>query len=412
MYLINSFYTTAKSSEKSGFALLCYLFIISLFFSRAGLAITSVLLLVHALCSYAKKPTSVSLKVSHIVFFAIYAAYLVSVLFNSQNINYGVQLLFKNATLIVLPLAFLFARQLSTKTVHRFFFLFLICAFICVGLNTTDVLLHFNQFLQDVGNSKNVIPRIGPSHSELGVLSAVAFVLGVHLLLIDNNKKLKVLLSCILILLFLALHILAYRFSVVSIYLLIVLHSISDLLKKKNLKAFFVTVLISSLTLYSVSFIPSVNKRLKNSISDLTTISQNRNPNFQSVTQRILAVSCAVEVIKTHSLWGVSPANAGHKMQEQYEKNSYLLIPENRMFIHNQFMYYVLCFGIPFGALVACSLIFLVVRNYKIRPLLFWAMLPFLFHMMVENTLDRQITASSFIFLFLSIDSKEKTFTV
>lgn len=411
MYPISNLLNKAKSFEENGFAWIGYLLIISLFFSRAGLAISSILLLAYAIYSYVKKPFSVSFKLSHILFFTIYAAYLIGVLFANENINYGLQLLFKNATFIVLPLAFLLYRQISTKTVHNILLLFLFSAFICVSINTVDVLMHFNQFLKDVGNSKNVIPRIGPSHSELGLLSVVAFVFGSYLVLISKNQKFRVLLYLMLALLFIELHIIAYRFSVISIYLIIALYSISELIRNKNFKAFCVTILIAVVTLYAVSLIPSVKKRFQNSMVDLTTISQNRNPNFQSVTQRILAVSCAVEVIKTHPWLGVSPSNASQAMQEQYNKNSYLLIPENRMFIHNQFMYYVLCFGIPFGGLVAFALIFLLVRNYSINPILFWAMLPFLFHMIMENTLDRQITANAFIFLFLLIDKKEKILT-
>ncbi len=412
MSLTNRLLIKLRLFETDFFAWLCYLFIISLFFSRAGLAISSVLLFAHSLVFYFKKPFKVALQPIHFLLFAIYTAYLVSVLFHAQNLNYGSQLLFKNAVFIILPLTFIFSKELSVKAFHRILLLYFFLAVICVSINTTDALLHFNQFLEDVSNSKNIIPIIGPAHSELGLLSTVAFILGFYLVKGCTNPQLKFLLFCLLALLFVALHIIAYRFSLITIYLIIAFYGISELVKRRNIKLAAFSVLAFVVGVYSFALIPSVKKRLQNTVSDLTSITEHRNPNFQSVTQRFLAVNCALEVVKEHPWLGVSPVNTGPKMQEQYKKNSYLLIPENRMFIHNQFLYYVLCFGIPFGALVGLLLGVLVFKNAYTNPLLFWLLVPFFFHMMIENTLEKQITANAFIFLFLVLNRKGKSFTL
>ncbi|WP_161603033.1 O-antigen ligase family protein [Pedobacter arcticus] len=397
-----------KFFEADKFAWLCYLFVCCLFFSRAGLAISGVLMLTYTVAFYLKNPLKIALKPIHILFFSIYFVCVFSVLFVGKNLDYGLNLLFKNAIFLVLPLAFLLVKELSQKAVNRVFLLFIFSTICCVSINTVEALLNFNRFLQDVGNSKNIVPFIGPSHTELGVLIVVAFVLGFYLAIHSKNRKLKWLLLCGLALLFVELHIIAYRFSLVSTYLIIVLYCFAILIKKRDYKLFFLTVLGFVIALCILSLIPSVKIRFQNTITDITTVSENRNPNFQSVTQRALAVACATELIKEYPWFGVSPADANLKMQNQYAKNSYLLIPENRIFIHNQFLYYILCFGIPIGFLIGLSLVVLILRKAFSNPLLFWAMLPFLFHMMMENTLERQIAANAFIFMFLVVSRKSE----
>lgn len=412
MSVINKFLNRMRFLEADKFAGLCYLFVCCLFFSRAGLAIAGVLMLIYAIVFYLKNPFKILLKPVYVLFFSIYFVCVFSVLFVAENLAYGLNLLFKNAVFLVLPLAFLLTKELSYKSVNRVFLLFIFSTICCVSINTANALLNFNQFLQDVGNSKNIVPFIGPSHTELGVLVVVAFVLGFYLAMHSKNKQFKWLLLCGLALLFVELHIIAYRFSLVSIYLIILLYCFAILIKKRDYKLFFLTVCGLGIAVYTLSLIPSVKIRLQNTITDITTVIENRNPNFQSVTQRVLAVACATEVIQQHPWFGVSPADANLKMQSQYAKNSYLLIPENRIFIHNQFLYYILCFGMPTGFLIGISLLVLILRNAFNKPLLFWAMLPFLFHMMLENTLERQITANAFIFIFLILDKKGIVLTI
>ncbi|HEX7367025.1 MAG TPA: O-antigen ligase family protein [Pelobium sp.] len=403
---IHAFMRKIKVFEPNPFVWICYLFIISLFLSRAGLSISGVLLLLYSLYNYFKNPFQVRIKPIHLLLFAIYAVNIVSVLFSS-DLNGGFRLLFKNAVLLILPLAFLFYREVHSLKIGRFLWLYLLLVLLCVSANSVDALLNYHQFLVDISNSKNVESGIGPAHQELGVLSAIAFVFGFYLLKNTCSFTERFLLYLVLAVVFVQLHIIAYRFSVIVVYLLGFLYIGAELLRKKNIKLFSLASLGFVIVVYLLNLIPSVHQRYLNTVDDLKTVTEGRNPNFQSFTQRILAIRCAAEVIKEHPWFGVSPLNASDKMQEQYKKNSYLLIPENRIFIHNQFIYYALCFGIPFGVLCMLGFLILIFREYGLNPLLFWVMLVFLFQMMVENTLERQITTNAFIFLFLVLRNRK-----
>src|SRR5690606_14469524 len=141
-------------------------------------SISGVLLLLFSIVQYIKLPFKTSFKPLLILLFTIYAAFIVSIFFDLQDKDLWVRSVFKKTTFVLLPLFFLFIRHLNTKVVCIFFFLFLISAFTCISISTINALAHFSQFLSDVAHSKNITPLIGPSHSELGVLSVVAFVMG------------------------------------------------------------------------------------------------------------------------------------------------------------------------------------------------------------------------------------------
>lgn len=393
--------------EDDAFLWCCYLFVIALFFSRALLGISSVLLLLFSIIYYLKKSFKLSFKPVHYLFFSLYSAYVFSIFIAPQSVDTWAHLLFKNATYIVLPFAFVFYPTITEQTVRRVFTLFFLLAFACVFLDAVNALLHYNQFLLDVSNSKNIYPIIGPQHQELGILSAIAFVMGIYLFRKEVGSKRRIFKGVLTAILFLGLHIIAYRFSLVAIYLMIIAYSFQEVLRTKNLKLLLGSTLLLAICLYSVLFIPSVKNRYQNSLNDIKSIIEHTNPNFQSVAQRWYAIKCASEIIKKHPLVGVAPANAQVEMEKQYAINSYLLIPENRVFIHNQFVFYILCFGIPLGVLFILFMLFLVIKQVWVNPLLFWLLIPFLFHMLIENTLEKQITANAFIFLFLMMGNKK-----
>ncbi|MFC5284329.1 O-antigen ligase family protein [Pedobacter alpinus] len=204
---------------------------------------------------------------------------------------------------------------------------------------------------------------------------------------------------------FFEIHLIAYRFSILNIYLLIIIYCFKEFFIRKKFKYFLGILVLIGVIILGINTIPSVEKRLQNSIIDLKSITENENPNYQSVGQRWAAVKCAFEVIKAHPILGVSPADAKFEMQKQYEKNSYLLIPENRIFIHNQFIYLVLSFGIPFSLLFILFLTLEIYKKIKTNALFIWLIIPFVFHMMLENTLERQITINTFVFLFFMVNA-------
>jgi O-antigen ligase len=160
-------------------------------------------------------------------------------------------------------------------------------------------------------------------------------------------------------------------------------------------------VLISLSAVFLVKTVPPVKARYENTVKDIYSIIENKNPNFQSLGQRWAAIKCTTEIIKRNIWFGVSPSDLKDEMQTQYQKDSYLLIPENRIFIHNQFLYYAASFGIPFTVIIFIVFLILIIKETKKNQLIFWLMVPFFLHMFSDNTLERQISGGCILFFLL-----------
>lgn len=385
---------------ENGFEWFCYLFILGLFFSRFLLSASAVLLFLTAFLSFNHLQKKIIIKISHFLFPVVFTVFVLSY-FNSSDIEIWKTIIFKNSVLFILPISFLLTKDLSRKKIIPLLFIFAFSAFICLTINTLNSFFTYQNFLKDISNSKNINPIIGPDHSELGVLSVVAFLIFFFLFITSKSKRKQVYLATLLIVCFLELHLIAYRFSLITIYTIgfgYLIYSIIFTRKWFHIALF--GILVGGLTIAFFT-IPSVKLRYLNTVQDIQSIIEHKNPNFQSLGQRWMAVKCASEIIKENPLIGVSPADATLEMNIQYTQGPYLLIPENRIFIHNQFIYYALAFGMPFLILFT---ILLVICLYKINQLSkfhFLLLLPFIFHMQIENTLEKQITGYAFIFLLL-----------
>ncbi|WP_182995405.1 O-antigen ligase family protein [Pelobium manganitolerans] len=269
------------------------------------------------------------------------------------------------------------------------------------------MLVDFDAFVSAVEASKNVEPVIGSHHSNLNLLYVIAFGFGLVTAEKENRPWARLLLLILLGLMFFQLHLIAFRFSVIAVYIFLALYLIRWLLIS-NRKSVWLALFMVLFFAVVFSFVPSINARYQNTVQDLKVFKQNKNPNFNSLTQRILALDCAYKIILRHPLYGVSPTIAEQRMQEQYALNSYLLIPENRVFVHNQFAYFLLCFGVLGGAVLALVILWLIFKQFTTKGY-GWILLPFVLHMLIENTLEKQITLAAFIFLVLIIQKHQQT---
>ena len=121
------------------------------------------------------------------------------------------------------------------------------------------------------------------------------------------------------------------------------------------------------------------------------------------------SLGIVIEIIKRNIWFGVSPADLSLEMKLQYETNSYLLIPENRIFIHNQYLYYLSSFGIlAFFAWLfiwISNIITLFKQNQTSAYILLTTTLAFL----IDNFFQLQIGFTSILlFYYLCLQSKPK----
>ncbi|MBD3747970.1 MAG: O-antigen ligase family protein [Sphingobacteriales bacterium] len=387
--------------NEKAFAWACYFLVIGLFLSRALVSISCVLIVVFGLLNYFNQEVKKRISLEFLFFPLIYFVLLISFFWTSHFIIWQ-KLIFVNSIFLLLPIGMYFGPDFLKKEVKNIFLLFSGLCFLLILSTAFKAILNYQQFIDEVERSKNLMLPIGPDHSEMSVLSVVAFFIGINLYQTEKTKWLKTFFLIALISFFIALNIIAFRFSLICIYLMLMLYSLWSIKKapKRSLIYLSSLLMIPILAFLLYFTLPSIQKRVQNTLTDLRSVTSDRNPNFQSLGQRWAAMKCSWEVIKKHPFLGTSPADAEFEIQRQYDINSYLLIPQNRIFIHNQLIYYVLVYGIPFGLVFIFLLSKLFIKLYQRSPFYIMILLPFIFHMQIENTLEKQITANAFLFLF------------
>jgi hypothetical protein len=137
------------------------------------------------------------------------------------------------------------------------------------------------------------------------------------------------------------------------------------------------------------------------------------NPNGQSISQRFIYWKTGLKIIRKNWLIGVGSGDIHLAFQMQYNRDKSPLTKENRNRTHNQYLSYLITFGI-FGLFVFIGILYHFWKFAKtqknVLALLFLtiACLSFL----VEDTLETQMGVTFFAFffgLFLSTSQKNPT---
>lgn len=399
--LINYFFD--KDIYKSPIYLSFVCFVLGIFFSRAVLSISIVLILsasIHSFYINDKK----KLNKASLVFLPFYLVLILSYFYTS-NRNDWFDMLFKNSVFLLLPLAFLFFQQISKSIVYYIINLFLGLTLVSVVINAIQALFNYNLISELAIKSKTLEPLMGSNFHDLSLIYALTIVFLTYKIIKSTMITYRSLIAFLI--LGVGVFILSYRFALIVLGC----SSLIILFKHVNLKkSLFLKVIVSLLILSLGLLYSPITNKIKTTLYDLESIYGDVNPNFKSLGQRWAAIKCSAEIINNNLFFGVSAPDLPAEMQKQYEENSYLLIPENRIFIHNQFLFYTASYGI-FGLCLFMNFLgYLIHKFLKNKQHLAVAILAvFLAQMLIENSLEIQISSYLFLILmlyFCSIDEQ------
>ncbi|QIA08900.1 O-antigen ligase family protein [Draconibacterium halophilum] len=122
----------------------------------------------------------------------------------------------------------------------------------------------------------------------------------------------------------------------------------------------------------------SLYPRIYETIWEYDRYKETGNPNGQSLSQRIEFVKASVEIIKTNFWFGIGTGNWKNEYAEAYETLGSKLKKENQRSSHNQYLNYMVKFGMV-GFLVIMSMLLIpVFKEGHGKNLLFWLLLVFI----------------------------------
>jgi len=377
--------------------------ITGLYFSRAAISIGTGFLAVIAILSFSKESISAFLKISSLSFIFIYILFILSY-FNSSDKDEYWHFLFFQLPLLIFPL--FFATQNIEKKRIEILLLFFVGLTVLISAGTIiDFFMAYQLNTEKIVQSKAIASITGIPHYQFSLLIIIAIICCFTLIKVAKYKFVSIL---SIFFLTLTIHLLAYRTAIFCLYGLAVFWFIRSLIYHQNrknlaLKGLFVFVFI----VLACIFITPLQLKIQSTINDLSRIYNQENFNFYSIAQRYAATLNIIEIIKRNIWIGVSPADFSSEMKLQYETNAYLLIPENRILIHNQYLYYLGSFGL-FAFIIWLSLWILnIISSFKRNQIGSYILLTASISFLVDNFFQLQIGFTS-ILLFYYLCSQSK----
>ncbi len=141
--------------------------------------------------------------------------------------------------------------------------------------------------------------------------------------------------------------------------------------------------------------------RIYQLIWELDMYKKTGNPNGHSLTQRLEYLKNAFRIIRNHPLFGVGTGDVEAEISRQYENSGSKLLMQWRLRTHNQFVTFILTFGIPGFLWIIFVFVYAVIYEKKYRDFLFVVFLLIAFlSMLNEDTLETHVGISFFSFFF------------
>ena len=326
--------------------------------------------------------------------------------FTSQDLIVWERKLIMKLPMILLPIGMLFSYRFSLK---QFFYLLLVYAVsVCIiALGTTvNYFLHYEEINALIIQSRAIEVMGGINHIYFSIFNSFS-ILALGYVYFNFNRfkvggELKTVVLIVGLLNLICLHILSARTGLVGFYFSLFLLGILLVVKYKKLKLALIGGAVAVILLTGAYLtVGSFKNRVENTVTDFKITYNNENPNFRSFAMRFEAWKTAVHIIKDNGAYGVGMGDVEAEMQERYETDRTLLVLENRIPPHNQF----LNDGVAYGVLGIALLLLLFALPFGGQKLIahpvflaFWGIV--LMGFMFESVLERQ-RGVAFVAFFL-----------
>lgn len=279
--------------------------------------------------------------------------FLLSSFFYSQNYNYLFERLQIKIPLLIAPIIWASAPIFDLKRIRLVVFSFAAIIFITASGIILNYLMHYEAVNQMYLESK-IMP--GPiNHIRFSLLVVfIIYMIFNHLkynLNFKNNLETK-LLATTGVLLVIFLHVYSVRSGLLALYCIIGLTLFNHLIHTKNFKQITIAgFCIMFIGLISFAVSPTMRNKLVNTKQDVSVYKNNQDPNYNSLSTRMVSYKTGLQIFQSNILWGCGLGDLKDENDALF-KSQYPTI-ETPIIPHNQFLYYLAATGL-IGFLVFC----------------------------------------------------------
>jgi O-antigen ligase len=250
------------------------------------------------------------------LFFVLYALYVVHAVVNSFNQD---ELFNLDQKLLIVAIPILFSgisiNKLIEKSLNLLKISFLISISVCIAFALKDyqTTKDYNEFLY-----LKLIDNIKFHVIEYSLFLAVLGFISLNdLFKRTGNKTLNIIAVITFSITIIALSV---RGTILVYFSLLLIYFITYYWKQKQfLKALLVPLLTLTIGITTVYNIPTLKSRFHRVLTSKTELEKHGRLN--GLSGRMVIWKNASNVLKEHWVWGVSPSNVQHKLNEEYKKD-------------------------------------------------------------------------------------------
>ncbi|MCE3006855.1 MAG: O-antigen ligase family protein [Bacteroidetes bacterium] len=302
--------------------------------------------------------------------------------------------------LLIVALSLLFAPPLSPMQRRWIPILFLL-AVGAVGLgNIVRYVLDYEHLTRLISQGKGfpiVIRRV--SHIYYGVVAGFGVLWSLHLLRSARGWGYRLFLAFVFLVLLLNVHFVGSRTGLFGLYLALLVYGFGAMYRYRKKWAILVLLLLPLLPTVAYLGLEAFRHRIDISLADVHNYHAGGDLSDWSMGRRFAAWDNALQLIAERPLLGYGPANTEVAMHHQYEQMQLRLLPERRVYAHNQYLETCLAYGLVGGCVLLLMLLLPLLQRPTVLQLGFAALILFAFGF--ESLLERQIGVGFIAFMLL-----------
>jgi len=383
--------------------------IASLFFSRAGLTASIILLLLITLTSaFLDKEVKLA-SVRWFVFPSmILILSLISIYFSADIVS-GFAAIKVKALFLVLPFILLRSWMISERQLSFLYNFFLLCTLICSGWSLLQIPLRQLE-LSDMYARGEVIPTV-IHHIRFSLMVAFGAVMSWLIAVRDQRFRILPHWAYIGISIFFAvfLHILAVRSGLAGFYAAVLVLVAVSFTNKKYLLWKVAGLVVGVLAVFlAYKYVPSLHSKVDYSIYSMQRyLEGHEDLGNYSDNRRLISYEAATDLIRKHPWTGVGIGDIKSEINAYYDIH-YPKVDKAHLHPHNQYLFTAAASGIPTAAFLLLFNIMLLFHHVRKKNLLLISFnIILILSFLVEDTLEMQIGVIVYLlFNYLGWDSK------
>jgi O-antigen ligase len=277
--------------------------------------------------------------------FSLSFLFLLLSFFYSDNLKYLSERLQIKVPILLYALIWPSIGVLSKKQIKVIFYsLIIICVISASGI-LTNYALNYDEINELYLQSK-IMP--GPiNHIRYSLL--IVFVICVIYYFIKQqlieSKIEKKLMMATAIFLILFLHIYSVRSGLLTLYAVIAIGVINQVIATKNYKQIGIAVgALVGIVMISLAISPTLRNKLINTKQDVNVYANQEDPNFNSLATRMVSYKTALEITKENIWLGCGQGDLRDKNDALFKRDYPSIITP--IIPHNQFIYYLAATGL------------------------------------------------------------------